>query len=783
MFTLLQTSIFEIVINFLTNTIGAYISFDYLLYIVLGIFVIMLFIIFIKSNSSYEVKACKAIDKMNTYLVANPYINEDNLVIFNKKMKSVPKTIRYQWQQYVLNRDKAPSNYLSRDNCVEKPLKSSSYQSSIKLLKNVTVILSALAFVLGLLINTFAMQIPSGTTGYSAYIYTIAMTLFRASIIPAIMIIISELYTIFLRSRGNSLTASLYQIFYDFERNMDKASTTLPDYIDYEVLFTKHEIKSGIPILQEYLDKRDRQQQEELKRAMAREIEHEKYNFDTTGIDGSLLLERAMKESELFIVNRKRLIAEIEQLQTEQENNKKNFDMATKEVNRKLQATKENLIKFKAQQEQSTNRIETNYIRKQQAEEVRKQQQLERDLEESIKKFDEAQASIEREIESRNAEIEENRKYIEEAMIAEFDTFSEKAYKLIYDSVESKLDEQIQAIKDSTEEQRLKVESLENQVQDKHLLEEELASTKEQLDNLQKEHNHTQMLYDELLMKFTAMNGGSIRLQSLVGDDLVDTQQLNKAKQEILEAIKNVVVNVPVVAKPEQEKTVTKEKAKPAVKKVIKSTIPKRKAKKVSDEDAEEKQEKKTSESKKGTTKSSKPTTKSTKSTAKSSKSSKSKTANVSGQSSKATTKKSSQDEEAKRKRAEARKKKREEEAKRKADALLELQRRIEEENAKLSKQQDELKKVIDSTIEVIGQTEEKPKTRKKSAEKVVEEVKEEQPVEQKPEDEQKSEPIQQEASELVQTEESQPVVENEADENNFNTLQELANKMNSDNK
>ena len=105
------------------------------------------------------------------------------------------------------------------------------------------------------------------------------------------------------------------------------------------------------------------------------------------------------------------------------------------------------------------------------------------------------------------------------------------------------------------------------------------------------------------------------------------------------------------------------------------------------------------------------------------------------------------------------------------------------EENAKLSKQQDELKKVIDSTIEVIGQTEEKPKTRKKSAEKVVEEVKEEQPVEQKPEDEQKSEPIQQEASELVQTEESQPVVENEADENNFNTVQELANKMNSDNK
>ena len=657
--------VFDAIVKFFTETLASVLTLDYVTYIFLGLFIMLVVLVYVKTSNSYEVKALKAIDGINNYLVGNTYINEDNLVAFNKKMKSAPYSIRYQWQNYVLNRDTVPSHYLSRDNCVEKPLKTSSYHEGIKLLNTVTTILSILSFLILLVLNISKISNPS-------VVSAVSMVLLRASVLPAIMLIVAALYTMFLRARINVITSNLYQSFYDFERNIDKATTTLPDYIDYESLFTKQEIKSGIPLLQEYLDKRDRQQQEELKKAMEREAEHEKYDFDSTGINGALLLERAMKESELFIVNRKRLLSEIEQLKTEYENNRKNFDMATKEVNRKLQATKENLIKFKAQQEQSTNRIETNYIRKQQAEEVRRQQQLEKDLEEAITKFDEAQASIDREIQSRNDEIEENRKYIEEAMKAEFQTFSEKTYKVLYDNVESKLGEQIKAIQESSQEQADKIEELTRQVEDKEQISAELTSTRKQLDELQMSYDLNVELYNQLLSKFRQISPEDIRVQA---DPELHADVLQSFKKEILDAIKQETVvekTKTVKASGKDNKEEIKEekpKAKRTAKKAESETKPeapatrKRTAKKVEDNvkvtDAE----------------------------------------------------KEKQNEELKKKRAEARKKKKEEEAKKKADALLELQKRIEEENKKLTKQQQELNKVISSTIDVIN--EEKPTKRR----------------------------------------------------------------------
>ena len=733
MLNLLSNNVFETIVNFLLNTIGNYIGLDYLLYIILGIFVLMLVIIYIKSSHSYEVKAAKAIDHINTYLIANPYINEDNLVHFNKKMKNVPKTIRYQWQQYVLNRDKAPSTYLSRDNCVEKPLKTSTYHASIKLLKNISVILATIALVFGLLVN-LSVDYSSNTVSYTL------MVLFRASILPAIILVVSELFAIFLNARANALISNLYQIFYDFERNMDKAVTALPDYIDYEILFTKQEIKSGIPILQEYLDKRDRQQQEELKRAMAREIEHEKYDFDSTGIDGSLLLERAMKESELFIVNRKRLIAEVEQLQTEQENNKKNFDMATKEVNRKLQATKENLIKFKTQQEQSTNRIETNYIRKQQAEEVRKQQQLERDLEEAIKKFDEAQASIGREIQSRNDEIEENRKNIEEAMKAEFETFSEKAYKTIYDAVENKLSEQIQSIKDNTKDQELKIEELQTQLEDKSKISAELESKKEELEQLQKVYQQNEKLYNELLVKFNAINGEEVK-PSIKNQE---NKQLTDAKNEILNAIKALTI----VAPKNDGESVEKE-IKPAKKTTKKTTSTKRIATTKKDSSSETVEAKKSA-----STTAKRKATKSTEDLTEEAR------------------KKAERDAEIKKQRAEARKRKREEEARQKANELLEFQKRIEEVNAQRNKQQDELKKVIDSTIAII-----ETKEASKPAQKAV--VKRPTAKKTRAQRVQAKEIIKEELKEPTEVQTNQEVENSDT----INSIQDLIDKMNSDNK
>lgn len=50
-------------------------------------------------------------------------------MIFKTK---TPKRLCYYWQQYILFREGSPSSYLSTENLVEKPLKTSSYNSNIK---------------------------------------------------------------------------------------------------------------------------------------------------------------------------------------------------------------------------------------------------------------------------------------------------------------------------------------------------------------------------------------------------------------------------------------------------------------------------------------------------------------------------------------------------------------------------------------------------------------------------------------------------------------------------
>ena len=59
-----------------------------------------------------------------------------------------------------------------------------------------------------------------------------------------------------LRARQDRNLSKFYLYFHYFGRKMDKAVTTMPDYVDFEVLFTKKEIKRGIPVLNEYLEKR-----------------------------------------------------------------------------------------------------------------------------------------------------------------------------------------------------------------------------------------------------------------------------------------------------------------------------------------------------------------------------------------------------------------------------------------------------------------------------------------------------------------------------------------------
>ena len=109
---LLNVDIFQSVINFF-ETIKTNFSLEYLLYIFVGLEVLTIIVFSIVAHNVYEMRLTRAVDKINAYLYEVQYINESNLIEFNNMMKRVPKTLRYHWQQYMLNRDKAPSEYMS----------------------------------------------------------------------------------------------------------------------------------------------------------------------------------------------------------------------------------------------------------------------------------------------------------------------------------------------------------------------------------------------------------------------------------------------------------------------------------------------------------------------------------------------------------------------------------------------------------------------------------------------------------------------------------------------
>ena len=70
------------------------------------------------------------------------------------------------------------------------------------------------------------------------------------------IIFIGCVYGIYQNARQSANLSDLYQTFHIFQRLIDKAVTTMPEYVDFEVLFTAKEIKRGIPVLNEYIEKR-----------------------------------------------------------------------------------------------------------------------------------------------------------------------------------------------------------------------------------------------------------------------------------------------------------------------------------------------------------------------------------------------------------------------------------------------------------------------------------------------------------------------------------------------
>ena len=410
-----------------------------------GLFLLVVLFAFIATSRSYEAKLIKAIDMLNGYFVNNPKITEDNLVLFNQIMrhKKVPKLLRKHWQQFMLYREHNASYYMSFENCVVIPLRNSKFKRDRLIMNLFAYILAGFAFVF----NTYLVK-------EGLELSAMMQALFFA---PVLILIINYICSIVLNLKENAIINDLNQNYQYFETNIDKATKTLPEFVDYEILFEKQEIKKGIPILYQYLQKRAEEEQRELELARLKNVEHEKFNFDEAGLAGSLVLERAMQEAENYIAERKKYGQDIEQINSEITQEDMNYREITKEYNRQMQVSKESFANFKQQLEQASSTIEANYLKKQQQQELDRQRNLERDFDTATDRHKKVIESYQAELDSIDNFIAESRKSLQDAMMAEFATYSGK----VYDEAKKVVDERE---KDKYAKTKQEIKNLEEQL-------------------------------------------------------------------------------------------------------------------------------------------------------------------------------------------------------------------------------------------------------------------------------------------------------------------------------
>ena len=436
------------IVNFFSS-FSNMIGLDVLFFIALAVEILLVVFFLVKSAFSYEASLNRALDKLNYWLFEKKVVTEDNIKDLNMLFKTkAPKRLCYYWQQYILFREGTPSSYLSTENLVEKPLKTSSYNSNIK---NLTIFTTLWALVVGmfiLIVSCFDSYLTgSGTV--------------TALLVPIFVVIIGAIFIVYLRARKNSILNSLYQNVSLFGRFMDNACIDLPSYIDYQILFTPQEIEKGQPVLREFLDYKARKEKEEFNKAKEQQIDYETYDFASTGVDGSIVLDRAMKESELFLKKKEKILVKISQIEAELDSRKKNFDNVQKDYQTKAQASKENVNRLRQMQEETTNRIESNYYRKQQTQEVAKQEQLEAEFEQQRAKYLLEKNEGEEEIKKLNDELAEYKGAVENAMIGEYQTFFDKFCHSAEKVVAKVFEDKINSLKEENEKNKQYITDLE----------------------------------------------------------------------------------------------------------------------------------------------------------------------------------------------------------------------------------------------------------------------------------------------------------------------------------
>ena len=391
---------------------------QYVLFISLAALVIGIVTCCVFISRTYESRLLRSVSGFNRYFKKNPFINEDNLVEVNNKFKQVPKILRYSWQEYMLNRDRQPSEYINSVTCIDQPTRSSSYKTISNVVMFITVMVATLTMLFNLaFVFTSPVEKLDTFTGF-----------FQVLLFPLLYIFVGLFVTVVLKLMESSRFADLYYEFHEFERYLNKACSTMPSFVDYEVLFTPREIKEAIPVLQEYLEKRALQEQKEAEEMELNANHFEDFDFNPVGVESALLLDRAMLEGEKYFNFKRGLTERINSKEQEMFNFQKKFDEVTKDYERKSQAVRENMASLTEQLNATSVKIEANYLKKRLNEETQKQQQLEKDYEYSQVTFTKQQQEMEQEIAQLSAEIKEKKLQVEENMMSECRTYSNKVW-------------------------------------------------------------------------------------------------------------------------------------------------------------------------------------------------------------------------------------------------------------------------------------------------------------------------------------------------------------------
>ncbi len=417
--------------------------------LVLGVEAFFVLLFMLKSAFSYEARLKRSLDKCNRWLFRFKKIDQNNIKDFNKIIKKGPKRFVYYWQQFILYRDGGPSAYLSEENVIEKPLKTSSWASNIKNLGLLTAVWSVFAFIFGI-----SSQRALGTITPDSIVI--------ALVLPCLSALLGVVAIIILKGRRVMNLDDIYHIYHLFSRFLTNATVDLTPYIDFNLLFTQKEIENGNPQLREFYENRARKIREEFEEAQKNDVPLQTYEFENVGVDGSLLLNRAMNESELYINKKNEILSKIAQIESQKEALKRNFEDVQMNLQRQIQASKENIQKLIEQQAATTNRIEAGSLKNQQQKEVNRNNQLQKDYEQEENRYLRSKAELDAELDKLKNSLDEGVTEVQKAMSNEYQTFFEKVMKSAYQVAEQRIKEEKLALtneRDKNEEELVSVQT------------------------------------------------------------------------------------------------------------------------------------------------------------------------------------------------------------------------------------------------------------------------------------------------------------------------------------